>query len=344
MLKKVLYVIVLVVCFFVLAATFLPREVQVERSIVIQRPAITVFTLLNGYRSFRNWSPWADRDPGAAYRISGPEQGVGARISWSGDPRLVGTGWQEITESRPHTLIRNHLHFEQQGSAESYYRIEAVAGGSRVDWGFATDLVQGQSWFAGVLARYFGLFIDRWMGADYEVGLSRLKALAESIPAAGFSDLDVEIVRVEAQDVLLVPYHQFDNSPRDQASAYARITRFMTEHGIERAGQPMSIARFRDGRIDSLEAAIPVLPMLPRDVPANGSVRFGRSPGGMAVRVVHRGPYSGLGATYEKLAAWLACHGRSEGGASWEQYMSNPSEVPETERVTHIYLALQDAG
>lgn len=338
--KKILYVVVLSVCLFVLIATFLPREVHVERSIVIQRPAVTVFTLLNGYRSFRNWSPWVDRDPAAVYRTSGPEQGVGARISWSGEPRRVGTGWQEITESRPHTLIRNHLHFEQQGSAESYYRIEPVAGGTRVDWGFDTDLVQGQSWFAGVLARYFGLFIDSWVGADYEVGLSRLKALAELIPDADFSDLDVEIVQVEAQDILLVPYQRTGESPRNQASAYARITRFMTEHGIERAGQPMSIARFRDGRIDSLEAAIPVLP---RDVPANDSVRFGRSPGGMAARVVHRGPYSQLGATYEKLAAWLAAHGRSEGGASWEQYMSNPSEVPDTERVTHIYLALRDA-
>lgn len=33
-------------------------------------------------------------------------------------------------------------------------------------------------------AGLIGLFFDRWIGADYEMGLARLKAVAEATPPA----------------------------------------------------------------------------------------------------------------------------------------------------------------
>jgi len=90
MFTKFLYVIVIAFVLFLSVGLFLPRNVHVERSIEIDRPASTVFVLLNSYRAFASWSPWAARDPDARYEFSGPESGVGARLSWSGDPRLAG--------------------------------------------------------------------------------------------------------------------------------------------------------------------------------------------------------------------------------------------------------------
>ena len=379
MFKKVLYVLVIAIVIFIAVGLFLPQQVHVQRTLVIQRPPATVFTVLNSYRSFAAWSPWADRDPAAVYEFSGPEAGPGARLSWSGDPRLVGSGWQEITESRPYSLVRMRLDFAQQGSARSYFQLDPADGGTRVTWGFDTDLEEGQGWLAGLLARYFGLFFDAWIGTDYEQGLARLKDYLEALPPADFSALDVAIVDAAAVDILYVDSDADLDSPdltSSLAAAYREITAYMAERGITRAAQPMAITRVREAGGYEVEAAIPVVlpepgpaaePAAPEaggdgdaaqaadtaaaepaaaaaGSPAPSRVRIGQSPSGQAVRAVHRGPYDRMGPTYEQLAAWMAAHGVAEGDVSWEQYISDPGETPPDELVTHIYFQIADDG
>src|ERR1700741_2672311 len=97
----------LVVLFFAVAF-LLPRTAHVERSAVIDAPPATVFTVLNGFRQFNQWSPWADIDPQAKTAFEGPATGVGAKMSWSGNAS-VGTGSQEILESKPHEFLKLRL-------------------------------------------------------------------------------------------------------------------------------------------------------------------------------------------------------------------------------------------
>jgi len=342
MLNKVLYSIVFALIVFVTLGAFLPRAVHVERSIDIQRPPITVFTVVNSYRAFPAWSPWAERDPTARYEFSGPVAGVGARLSWSGDPRAVGSGWQEITHSEPNSLVRSQLSFDQLGSASSYFQIEPTDSGARVTWGIDTDLVAGQGLVGGILARYMGLFFDSWIGSDYERGLARLKSLVEDLPTADFDGFDVEIVQAQPVDILLVSHPAAGAAGEpgpDLAAAYREIIAFMSEHEIERAAPPMAITRIRESRAYAIEAAIPVIL---GDVEPVGRIRIGQSPAGRALHAVHRGPYDGVAVTYEKLAAWMAAHGFAGGQASWEQYMSDPKETPVEDRVTDIYFLLDD--
>jgi effector-binding domain-containing protein len=344
MLKKIIYAIVIIAVLFVVTGLFLPHEVHVQRSTIIERPAATVFTILNDYRHFQAWSPWADRDPDARYSISGPATGVGARLSWSGDPRLVGTGWQEIVSSDPYRRIGMQLFFEGQGTADSYFLIEERGQGVELTWGFDTDLLEGQSGFGGVLARYFGLFFDRWIGADYEQGLARLKDYVESLPPADFADLDVAIVDVEPQDILFVRVADLPQSQDLEsglAAAYAEISTFMSGKDIERTGQPMTITRSGAGGELSLEAAVPADTA---SAESSGHVRIGHSPSGRAIRVVHRGPPAGLRSAYENLAAWMAVRGIEEGRISWEQYVSDPASTAPDKVIIHIYVLIEDAS
>ena len=344
MLRKVLYAIVIAIISFVAVGFLLPRYVHVERSIAIDRPAATVFTILNSYRNFLAWAPWTARDPDARYELSGPASGVGARLSWSGDPRLVGTGWQEIVASDPYRRVAMNLHFDQQGTAQSYFDITAAGQGIQLTWGFDTDLLEGQGLYGGLLARYFGLFFDRWIGSDYEKGLARLKALVESLPPADFADLEVAVVEVEAREILYVLIDDLPDSldlETRVATAYREISRVMATEGLERAGHPLTITRARPGQGIALTAAIPVLSA---DIEAVGMVQAGPFPGGRAVRAAHRGPNAALGLTYEKLAAWMAAHGLEEGRVSWEEYVSDPAETPAGELQTLLYVLLPDAA
>ena len=44
--------------------------------------------------------------------------------------------------------------------------------------------------------------------------------------------------------------------------------------------------------------------------------------------------------SYEKLAAYMAVHGLKEGAVSWEEYVSDPADVSESDWVTHIYFLI----
>jgi effector-binding domain-containing protein len=340
MFKKVIYISVISIIIFVISGLLLPRNVHVERSVEIARPASEIFDLINGFSHFEAWSPWAGRDPTGEFSVSGPASGVGARIDWQGDPRLIGTGWQEIVESRPWSLVKMVTDIDQQGRADSYFHLVAIEGGTRIAWGFDTDLVEGQGFFGGILGRYFGLFFDRWIGYDQETGLARLKAYAESLPVRGGAGFEAEQLQAEPLDILYVTLTN-EQAAGDLSSAlaaaYREISAFMSEHAIEMGAQPMAITRsWNSGRF-RFDAAIPVADT---DIEPSGNVRLGKSPGGPAVRIVHRGTYDRMTSSYEKLAAYMAAHGLGEGEVSWEQYISDPGKTAPEERITHIYFLI----
>jgi effector-binding domain-containing protein len=340
MLRRLFSVLSVLVMLFLIVGALLPRKVHVERSIEIDRPASTVFVLLNGYKSYASWSPWTARDPNAVYEYHGPDSGVGARMAWSGDPRLVGNGWQEITQSQPHTLVRMHLDFDQQGQADAYFEISEADRGVLLTWGFDTDLVEGQGYLGGILAKYFGLFFDNWIGSDYEQGLANLKLFAESFPAGDFSDLNMEVLEAEALDILYISIGGSLNAgdmTEDLESAYQEITAFIAENEMIVSGGRMTITRAWDERGYQFDAAIPVI-MKPVEIV--GNIRVGKSPSGLCVRVVHQGPYETMMPSYEKLAAYMSVHGLKEGPVSWEHHISDSSQIPGEVSITHIYFQI----
>jgi effector-binding domain-containing protein len=327
---------------FIVTGYMLPTRAHVERSIIIERPANMLFAILNSYRHYEQWSPWAARDPNAEFAITGPDAGVGARLSWMGDPHLVGSGWQEIIASKPYERIEMKLDYDSQGIARSSFLLQSSGDATRITWAFDSDLTEGLNFFEGFLARYFGLLFDRWVGNDYEQGLANLKRFAESRPVSDFSQIEISRLHVAAQDILFVSTSSSDEPAEiatAMASAYEEIGEFMNEAGISMQGQPMAITRLREEGIYQFDAAIPV-DVLPVEV--QGQVRAGKSPSGDAVRAIHHGDVSHMMPSYEKLTAYMSAHGLSHGGVSWEHYISDPRVTETQNLVTHIYIMLDE--
>ncbi len=67
-----------------------------------------------------------------------------------------------------------------------------------------------------------------------------------------------------------------------------------------------------------------------------GEVGAGELPGGPAAVTLHVGRYPGLGAAYERLGAWIPAQGHTPGGAPWESYISDPTEVGEADLRTEV--------
>jgi effector-binding domain-containing protein len=339
--KKVGFIVFFLVAVFVVTGYLLPKQVHVERSITVDRPASMMFELLNSYRYFQAWSPWATRDPKAEFIISGPDAGVGARMSWIGDPQLVGSGWQEIVASKPYELIDIKLDFDAQGVADTGFTLVPDGDATRITWFFDSDLTKGVNYLDSFLARYFGLLFDRWVGGDYEQGLENLKRYAESLPVSDFSKMEIERIDVAAQDILFVTTSS-SQDPADvanaMAEAYAEISDFMNQQGIIMAGQPMAITSNGEEDLYQFDAAIPV-DIIPVNLP--GDIRSGKSPAGPAVRAVHHGAYDQMTPSYEKLVAYMSAHGLSQGTVSWEHYISDPGATAPQDMITHVYIMLQ---
>ncbi len=148
---------------------------EVSRSIPVEADPARVHGLVNDFREWRAWSPWEDLDPALERTYEGPEAGVGARYSWRGN-RKAGEGSMELTSSTPQR-IEVALTFLRPFKASNQVTFDLVpsSGGSTdVTWTMTGE----QKGLMGVLGKVIPM--DKLVGKDFEKGLARLKAAAES--------------------------------------------------------------------------------------------------------------------------------------------------------------------
>lgn len=360
-LKRLLAIILAAALVFLAIGLLLPSKVHVERSTWIDAPPANVFTLLNGYKRFNDWSPWADLDPEPEYRYEGPEAGVGATMHWTGDGS-VGSGWQMITAAEPYSRIEMELAFGPEDTARTAYHLAPEAGGTQVTWAMDVDF----GW--DILGRYMSLMFDRWVGADYEKGLASLKALVESLPKHDLAGAEVEVIPIEPISVVMLSgetSHDLDDVEAALQEAYARLERHMAEQKFSPAGPPMAIAREWSNDRYVFDAALPYRRestqtgredsapetegIAGNANPEPSDARFrladavhaGMTPGGRAARIVHAGPHETLADSWNRLEAFIALRGLEPAGDPWEVYVTDPADVPAPELVTHIFWPVE---
>jgi hypothetical protein len=171
--RILLGILVLILAAAITAYT-LPRQARVVRSIDIAAPPSAIYAITSDLRRFNEWSPWLELDPAAEFTFTGPVDGVGQTLNWESANPNMGTGSQVITRLEPDKAVEVDLNFGAMGPAKATFDIEPTAMGSLVTWGFTTDLGFNP------VARYMGLMLDGWIGGDFERGLTKLKAVAET--------------------------------------------------------------------------------------------------------------------------------------------------------------------
>ena len=333
------YALVTVLSLIVLLAVvglLLPDRAHVERSIQIDSNPSTLFTVLNSFRLFNEWSPWHGRDPNAEYTYSGPSAGVGAKMSWASEQRDVGSGSQEITESEPYSHIKTSLDFGTQGNAYATFSIEPNGGASTVTW--ALDAEFGSN----LVERYFGLFFDKLVGGDYEKGLVKLKTFAETLPDADFSGVDPQILEFTPIPIAYASGSTSDNPTAIAAAlavAYVEVTAFMEVNDLARVGPPLVVERGRESGSYQFDAAIPLA--AEAESSAGGKVLLGTTYGGAVVRGIHTGPYYTLESTHEKVVAFVAASGLVENGDPWNEFVTDPGTTAPENIITHVYYPVR---
>src|SRR5262249_2693440 len=151
-----------------------PSEFRIARSATISAPPAAVFARVNDFHNWDDWSPWAKLDPACKVTFDGAQAGTGAVFAWSGNNE-VGEGRMTITESRPNELVRIKLDFIKpfESTATSEFAFKPEGEQTVVTW-----TMYGEN---NYLAKAFCLFMnmDRMLGAEFDKGLARMKAVTE---------------------------------------------------------------------------------------------------------------------------------------------------------------------
>ena len=334
--KKILWSSGGLVLLLIVVGIMLPSRPRVERDILIDAHAATIFALLNDFRQVSKWSPMLDGDPNAQIDISGPPRGVGASIYWDG--HIMGRGRQTIIESVPYERITAQLKLGDEALATATYTLSPAEEMMRVAWLHEND------YGFNLVGRYLGMLRGSIIGAEQEEGLARLKELAENLPRADFSGIEIEQIVVEASDIA---YLQTTSIPEASAiseamgEAYFSVLSFIDEHGLDEAGAPMSITRTFSGSELVFDAAIPVRGLSATTPRTGEPVKIGKTYAGPVIRVKHIGPYRTLGTTHDKIAAYLAALGIKRNGDAWESYISDPTRTDEADLLTYVYYPIR---
>jgi len=171
--KRILIGVIALLLLFAAVSLALPARFRVERSVAIAAPAEKVYPLIAAPAEWKRWSVWNQRDPQMQIEYGGPPAGVGARWSWRSESE--GNGAMQFTEAVPGQRLTYRLSFPDLGMESiGQLRIEPQGNGVLVSWSNEGDMG------ASPVNRWFGLFMDRLVGPDFEAGLTNLKRLAEA--------------------------------------------------------------------------------------------------------------------------------------------------------------------
>lgn len=156
-------------------ATTKPDTFRVERSASIKAAPETIFSHLNDFRAWGNWSPWEKLDPALQRAYSGAATGTGAVYEWKGNSE-VGAGRMEILESTPASKLNIKLTFIEpfEGHSTTEFTLTPEGDATKITW-----TMHGPNQFIGKVMSIF-VDMDNHIGKDFETGLANLKNVSEA--------------------------------------------------------------------------------------------------------------------------------------------------------------------
>jgi hypothetical protein len=171
-----LFVVLALVGFLLIAALFIKKSYTIVRSVVIDRPLQTVFDYVKFLKNQDNFSVWATMDPNMKKDFKGTDGTVGFLSSWESDNKKVGVGEQEIISIDPLEQIGFQLRFIKPfpGVADASMLTSAVSEHqTQVTWRFDSAMAYPMN------AMLLFMNMDQLIGNDLAKGLDNLKAVLE---------------------------------------------------------------------------------------------------------------------------------------------------------------------
>jgi hypothetical protein len=330
-LLEILISLAIVFALFLIVGVMLPSSRHLTEKTETNRKLTIVFDTMNSFRRFKDWNPLVLRDPRMQLSLSGPVEGVGAKLDYTSQEERLGSGSYEIVESVPKQKIAININNIERGENKrtAFFFKPTGRNNRNVEITQTYDVDYGWN----LLGRYAGLYVTRHIGDDMKMGLARLVGVLTSVPnidyaAPGFKMTTPKVVDRPAEDMLVVSAGQVD---RGNAQIQASITSnaewikrtLEANSGVEAVG-PLRIVTTDMGREKYTFDVVQVVRKKAGsgNVSVQGPVKFVQVPAGKAAVASYTGYMAELENTRNALRAWAASHGYEVKDRAYEDYKS----------------------
>lgn len=308
-----------------------PKPYDVSREIVINAPIEDIFEQVNTIKNQSAWSPWDKMDPNMTKTYEGPESGVGAKYSWSGNDS-VGTGSMELIESNFPNNVNFTLTFTSPWEAVSgiYWNFEPADEGVKVTWGNKGE-------FPGYIFWMSEQDMDDAMGNDFASGLQGLKELVEA-EANARPDYNLEQTTATAMTIYSVTdeVSWAEMGSDFFGSRYGEISAYLKEDSANLTAPPIAIYHVWDE--ENKKAKVEVALACNSSKPGDKRVVKGSTYEGAVVKGSFYGPYEGTEAVHFAIEDYLNANSLQISGSPWEVYVTDPGAEPDTTKwLTEIF-------
>jgi len=265
-LLEILISLAIVAVLFTVVGFILPSGRHLENSVETNRKMTIVFDTLNSVRRFKDWNPSVAGDPAIKISLSGPESGVGAKVSWDSEEKALGQGSWTIAKSEPGKLVAYAIEDIDRGhDKRSEFTFEPTGkGGRNIQITQSYDVDYGLN----LLGRYSGLYVTSNIGEKMKLGLSSLSNMLATIPNLDYTVLGKDdpsmaprLVDRPGENLLVlnaaVPLNQITIQTQMKTNI-EWIKKNMAANGLEAAGPVRIITNEYGSSIYSFDVAQPV--------------------------------------------------------------------------------------
>ncbi|MDZ4758063.1 MAG: SRPBCC family protein [Bacteroidota bacterium] len=173
-LKRIIIGLVSLIVILILVSYLLPGSSVVTRSIEIKAPVNVVYAQFSDFNNWNNWSPWFRKDTTMKQTIMGAAGSGGHTLKWESTNKDLGHGSIAFDKVVQDNSIDATLTFDDMKMQSTImWRLEPSATGTNITWSDSATLGYNP------MMRWMGLFMDKFMGPDFESGLKNMKAYAE---------------------------------------------------------------------------------------------------------------------------------------------------------------------
>ncbi|MEO8742824.1 MAG: polyketide cyclase [Lysobacteraceae bacterium] len=358
---ELLIALVLVVVIFVVVGLILPSHQSVSNSTETNRPLPVVFDMMNGFKRFKDWSPVHNLDPKAQFSLSGAESGPGARVDYSSENRLIGSGSWQIASVKPGEQIvydvtnndygtNKTMTFDFKRTGNQMLAVQ-ITQTYDVDYGF------------NLFGRYAGLYVSRSVGDVMKSSLASLSTFLSTIPKFDYTQLvsPPKVVQIPAENLLIAPTKAKRANDDVEAAMLVQekwLHQVMDKNGLEAAG-PLRIVTINYGpEIYEFNVAIPVRktgattpagaapPQLTVTIDGDKNpVQYMQSKPTSAIAASYSGHMAQLPAIREAMKAWGITHGYDVGASPYSNYTKGIASSFTTDGAFDLYwpIKVQDS-
>ena len=304
-----------------------PKEVTVERSIVINAPRAAVWDQMVNFKNGPNWDPWYRVDSTAARNYFGTDGQPGSGYSWVG--KKMGEGNMKNTGVEGDKMNYS-LHFDKpfKADATGFYAVTDQGGAVKVTWNYHQQLSFIMSAMQPIMS------MDKMLGTQFDSGLNNLKRYVEN------SKMDMSAAVHE------MPFPAHTYAGVRKTVAQADIMKFFDETAPTLAKELPGIIGPEAGLYYTWDTAkhntdMAVVYQIADSVKTVKGATVFHINAARSVMLQHKGGYSNMMADHMAIMKYMADKGLKRAMTVEEYAVDKTKEPDSTKWVTNIYYLIQ---